>query len=745
MFVLAVAASALLYTWMVGAASAAGGQIEICKDAVAGDGVAGQPFSFTVMKGTNTIASNVPVTGGKCSDAVPVNTTSGNYKVIEDLTSGTYQMTGASVVNGTLVKTSLATGTVTFTMGPAALGETQVHITNALVGSTIKVCKVSSAFLNAQFSFTVGGNPATATTGSKAGVAGSCSQAFGYPAGTILTVTESVPPNEQVASVTGSNVRIQSQGLTVPPTSTKNGTYTVTVKIKQGANVLTFDNEPQSPSQRGLLEICKSSGGDPFVSLQKDPFVFTVTDSSNRPIKVPVFVDQCSGAIDVAAGNVEVDEAIPDNQFVSSITVASPGQLGPHYLVNGTAVVVVPIAAAGEAQVTFTDNELTSTLKVCKQLTATSGALAGSKFRFSVTDDGLPPGSKGSPGNPITVAVTATAGSGACSILTANGKAVSPTNPALQLPVGSTATSTEDLSSYAPYVTSDNTTGSTVIGTGINSIVITNQALGQLEICKDMIAADSAYTGFVFTFTYQNTDPTVTDPRASGTTTTSPGHCSQPTLVPPGKYSVFEDLSKTTTSGGTPVPGFQFDSSYANSGPSSPSRCVPPDNSAHPNCGNPLVVTVPYFNDATNPGETSVHFFNRVPRTTVKVCKLIDPGSSGTSIATPELHVHHHADRERLDHSRRERDVHGEPAVSGPGRVHGRGRQRAAVQHQRHSDDRDRDRDAGSEHRGDLDHRQPGDTDGGPAEPGSRIDHVQPGARPGRREVHERVLAVHGL
>ena len=316
MFVLAVAASALLYAWMVGAASAAGGQIEICKDAVAGDGVAGQPFSFTLTKGTTVIKSGVGVIGGKCSDAIPVTSTSGNYKVSEDLTSGAYQMTGASVVNGTLVRTSLAAGTVTFTMGPTALGETQVHITNALVASTVKVCKVSDAFLNTQFSFTVGGNPATASTGAKAGVAGQCSQPFTYLPGTNLVLTESVPPQEQVTNVDASVAKIQSQSLTVPPTSTQYGTYTVKIKVKLGANVLTFDNEPQGPSQRGQLEICKSSGGDPYVSLQKDPFVFTVTDSSNKPVKVPVFVDQCSNAIDVAAGNVEVDEAIPDNQFV---------------------------------------------------------------------------------------------------------------------------------------------------------------------------------------------------------------------------------------------------------------------------------------------------------------------------------------------------------------------------------------------------------------------------------------------
>jgi hypothetical protein len=636
--VVAVASSALLYAWVTGVVSAAGGvqggTIEICKDAVAGDGVAGQPFSFTLMKGLNTIATGIPVTGGSCSSGIPVNSTTGNFKVIEDLSSGAYMMTDASIVNGTLVKTTLSTGTVTFTMGPSSLGETQVHVSNQIVGSTLKVCKVSQSLLNAQFSFTVQGQPATASTGSAPGVAGNCSHAFSFATGAVVTVTESVPPNEQVANVTATTGKIQSQALTTPPTATKNGVYTVTVKIRQGANALTFDNEPQPPSQRGSLEICKSSGSDPFVPLQTDPFQFVVTDSAGKPVRVPVFVNQCSGAIDVAAGNVEVDEAIPNHQFVQGISVASPGQLGPFNLNNGTAIVVVPINSAGEAQVTFTDNTFTGQLKVCKALTATSSALIGQKFKFSVTDDGLPPGTKGSPGMPITVTVTASGGSGACSILTANGKAVGPLNPALALPEGSTATVTEDLSGYAPYVTTDNPTGTAVITTGINAITITNQALGQLEICKDMVDADSAYTNFIFSFTYKNIDSTVTDPRASGTVTASPGHCHPPVLVPPGTYTVKEDLSKTTTSGGAPAPGFLFDHSYANSGLFTPSRCVPPDNSATPNCGNPLTVTVPYFNDTTNPGETQVHFVNKVPRTAIKVCKVIDPGSAGTPVAS---------------------------------------------------------------------------------------------------------------
>ena len=68
--------------------------------------------------------------------------------------------------------------------------------------------------------------------------------------------------------------------------------------------------------------------------------------------------------------------------------------------------------------VTFTDNANTASLKVCKFLTANSGALAGQTFWFSVSDPGIPTGTAGSAANPVLVPVIATASStGACSIV----------------------------------------------------------------------------------------------------------------------------------------------------------------------------------------------------------------------------------------------------------------------------------------------------------------------------------------
>jgi hypothetical protein len=171
-------------------------------------------------------------------------------------------------------------------------------------------------------------------------------------------------------------------------------------------------------------------------------------------------------------------------------------------------------------------------------------------------------------------------------------------------------------------------TVSTTIVSGINQVSITNTALGQLEICKDMILSDAEYQNFVFSFSYKNTDPSV---NASGTTTASPSRCSPPIKVPVGTYQITENITQTTTTGGTSLPkAFSFVSSTA-TGPTGDNRCSPVNNSANPNCGNPITVTVPYFNPNKDPilyGETTVFFTDKVNRSTVKICKVVETGST---------------------------------------------------------------------------------------------------------------------
>jgi hypothetical protein len=552
----------------------------------------------------------VTVLGNSCSSP-GVLTGSGTWTIVEN-NNANWAFVGATTTPPeALISVTPAKSQVKVTV--AANQDVEVFVTNTPATGNVKVCKTSAAF-SGSYSFTVNGTPVSAVAN------GACSNAVDEQPGSRINIVENVPPGEQVAGVTTtSNLKIRSQGLNTAGTQ-----YIVRVTTGIGPNVITFDNEPIGPSQQGTFQICKSSGGDPIIDHMTAPFVFAVTDSTTVTQTVSTIVGQCTGPITVLAGNVHIVETIPANTFLAGVSVQGAGSLGPVNLTNGEATVVIPVASAGDTLVTFTDNATTATLKVCKFLTGNSGALAGTKFNFKVSDPGIPDGLPGSKANPVPVTVVATASStGACTIVTSGGSA-------LAFPVGSTATATEDLSSFNGFVTSNQPgdSASTPIVSGINSISITNQALGQLELCKNIVEGD--YSNFVFTFTYKNTDPTVTDPRASGTFQVAAGHCTPPIIVPPGNYTITEVLSKTTTGGVAPAPANWFSFVASNAmGDFGDNRCVPQVTSGSPNCGNPITVSVPYFYaaDPVLNGETVVFFLNRVQQATIKICKLIAPGS----------------------------------------------------------------------------------------------------------------------
>ena len=134
----------------------------------------------------------------------------------------------------------------------------------------------------------------TATAGKNAANAG-CSAALSTQPGTRIRVQESIPTNETIASTTFNGASVaNTAGL-------------VKVTAATGANIVTFENEPVGPPQTGYVEVCKDPGDD-YVDDTTTPFQFTVTDKTNVAIPVSVLVNQCSGPIKVAAGNVAIAE-----------------------------------------------------------------------------------------------------------------------------------------------------------------------------------------------------------------------------------------------------------------------------------------------------------------------------------------------------------------------------------------------------------------------------------------------------
>jgi hypothetical protein len=544
-------------------------QLVICK--ANANGASGVAFNYTIIDSIGATHA-VVVTGGSCSSSITLP--SGTTVIAEDLSSGQWSVQSIVVTPfANLVSSNLQTGTATVNLTTDVT--TTVTYTNQQV-PRIEVCKWSTnpQLIGTIFNFTIGATPVSAVAGSSKAGAG-CSFALPVSVGQSVTITESVPAGVKVA------------GIDVSPNTTLNSANGAVAKVTvgPGLNIVYYEDEIPPP-QTGFIEVCKDAA-DQFVS-RTDPFIFTITDKNGVTTTVPIFAGQCSTAIQVAAGNVTVTETIVPPNMLAAVTAIPASALGPVNLVNGTAIVVVPVSSTttGEVQVHFLNTTQTTQVKICKVITASSGVLSGQTFTFNVTD---------ATGD-STVSIIALVGGGQCKILPHT------------LPLGSTITVTEPA---IPYVGADGGPPNTAlsktitVGPGINTISFTNQAFGQFEICKTTDQGNSV--SGVFTFDYAGVSVGNT---THGSVQVAVGHCSFPIIVPVDNYTIAEEATT----------GFSF-SSVTATGPFGDSRVIVG--------GNPLVISVPYFN-ASGPagGETLVTFVNKAQVATIKVCKLIDPGST---------------------------------------------------------------------------------------------------------------------
>jgi hypothetical protein len=679
-FLLAVVASALLVAWWSGVASAAAvtGTVEVCKSDA--NGTVGQIFDFQLYKGNGTnnpIGSPAAVTvqgGGSCATlATGLNVANANgpitYHIAETLDPSTpnpqvWQIVGAANgpgSNASITGFDASKGTVTFTLDQNG-GENAIVISNALAGASLKICKVSSdqSIIGNSYTFTLLGQQVSAT----AQAVGSndpalCSFPIAIQQGSKIVVTEAIPDGEFIKSATGS----PTNGPTVLTTGTDLSVGKVKVQIIPGVNVLTFDNEILPQTQNGNLEICKVAD-DPFIN-QIPSFHFTI-QAGNGTFQTDVAPGQCSGPINgtapdsstcqsncpgVAAGSVTITELIPDGANWRMVTAVlhqgSAGGIGLVTPLNGTAIISQPVASAGEVVVDFHNVTNTATVKVCKFLSAGSGALSGKTFHFTVNDSQIVDNNGDPIDFPVSIVASPPGSSGAC-VFAQSCDRYGHNCVNLQVPVGSTVTATE--SNSDPFIDAgagagnDFTTPPHTVTMGVNELDITNTALGQLEFCKYMVPGDD---GLGQTFTLRYSGP------KSGTATTTAGNCSFPVVLPAGNYTVSEDLSKLVVvmGNGQKVPAFLFAGSDAR-GPFGDSRCVPPVSYPQPappwyapgndplpppgtGCGASFTVNVPYFNsNDPSTGETVVSFWNSQVRGQVKVCKVVNSNSTATLLGT---------------------------------------------------------------------------------------------------------------
>ena len=273
-----------------------------------------------------------------------------------------------------------------------------------------------------------------------------------------------------------------------------------------------------SKATTGGIEVCKYAGD----SQVQGTFNYTLTAAGGYSKTLNVPVGSCSGDIKAPPGNVTVTETAQAPYYTAAITASPANYLVSANLVAGSGVFKVVLGQNTTANFWNMTND--GSVKVCKTLTATSGALAGTQFEFLVSDSAVPG----------TVTVWATA--------TAHGAQQICTPVPYGYPLGSTVTITEvgqpnvqlvgtSISPKSQNAGSTSTVAVLKVGpvTGsVTAAIFTNQALGWVEVCKNAADPSTGTQSFPFTV------------NGGSVFTVHAGQCSQPFQVPAGTASINE-------------------------------------------------------------------------------------------------------------------------------------------------------------------------------------------------------------
>jgi hypothetical protein len=576
------------------------GKIEICK--AAGNGMTNRPFQFSLNGGTP-----FTVRGGRCSG--PISTTAG-LNTVEELESNPATDVSAITLrpSGRLISQDLANRRVSVKVvpGSTAATESRVTFTNQPAGGNfgdLKICKLSEtpSYWGRQFSFRVNGGPLISIEANPAfdpPSSWSCRLAGRFRVGTKVTVQEQIPAGTEIAFIDS------DPADRLLDFDTNAGT--ALVEIGAGATIVLYDDEAIPPAEAGYIEVCKDAARigyhrDRFVT---GPFTFTVRPSDGSTFDLTVEVGQCSAPVKVAAGIARVTErANPNHTLVDAFTIPHERLLDSN-LINGTVDVEVPNSddPNDETQVHFVNKRDRAQLKVCKALGRHSEVLDGQEFYFAVRllgdiQDSLVPGTS----------IVANAGTTQCVIVD-------------DFPVGGQVTVEEvfgaelgaadlrfdETGQYIDVsgeITSDDPL---TIRPGINTVTITNTALGKLEICKfvtDAVTGNEAYHEFKFRID------------GGAAIRVRPNRCSTPQLVSPGEHTVTED----------PETNYELDPNAPGDGITVTPPGAETDRSL---LGRSVTVNVPYAGDPAQLGkEVRVDYYNRIRRAQIKVCKHLDSGS----------------------------------------------------------------------------------------------------------------------
>src|SRR3984893_4805135 len=496
------------------------GALEVCKSGA--NGMQGTAFQFSIDNG-----APFTVNGGSCSGLRQGSSQSGTHTITEIPAANT-SVVDVQVVSGAPASLNGNTETVTVSNDGTAAHETRVTFVNAGPGpGLLKVCKQSAdpTLQGSGFSFTENGGPAFTVNAGPIGSA-NCDGGTSYQAGTLVNVHELIPTNVHVSAIDVSNGRGGGTDLA-------NGNVTATVGA--GTTIVTYTDQVNAIIQTGFVEVCKDAG-DRFVN---GWFDFTVT-GPGQSLPVSVMTGQCSGPLQVPAGNVTIAEANRAPFSVSGFTTIPTNRLVTQNDSNGTAVVTVPVGPSSTETIVHVTNVTSQGLvKVCKTLAPNAGALANTPFGFNVTD--------AANGEQLSI-VVGSAGGTQCKFLNTG------------LPLGSTVTVTEQVPNPANFAV-DNQTQTITVQPGVNVVSFTNTALGTVEVCKTGADPSARNPNLNYQFSVNG----------GAAFTVHAGQCSGAIVVPAGRATVAEvnipanfqltgvsavhtdDLSNAIVSGTNPV------------------------------------------------------------------------------------------------------------------------------------------------------------------------------------------------
>jgi len=565
------------------------------------------------------------VKGGRCSGPIQIPG-GGDTTILEQASDPATDVAAVRVTpSARLVSTDLVAhkAVVNVPSGSTVANESRVTFVNQPAGGNfgdLKICKLSEtpAFVGKNFSFKVNGGSAISVEAGDAfadSATWSCRLAGHFQVGSRVTVQELVPNEAQVAWIDTDPV-----GALTDDYSTADGHAVVT--IGTGMTIVMYDDEPFVPQGSGYIEVCKDRALLDYGQYDWDvhgSFHFTIEDQLGTIYQRDVLVGQCTEPIEVAAGIATVTEA-PSNYQLVDVWTLPEDRLQTTNLLNGTADVEIPVSSDqnDETQVHFVNKTPRAQLKICKALGSGSSDLVNTPFYFDVNYDGQ---MKTLDLYPFKIVAGTTT---QCKIWG-------------DLPVGTEVTVHEDLGRSvgddAQYIDVTGQDSTITVKPGINTVTVTNTAMGQLEICKARIeyANPKALTDAAQPFIQFTVDgkkiPLV---RA--------GRCSMPLRVSVGPHSVVETSyqaavsnapSGTSISFGSAASDYELDTggstlvlgvTLSYSTPGNGIDVQPADQLVSKNLTTrAATVNVRYGKY----GETLVTYYNRIRKGRIKICKLI--------------------------------------------------------------------------------------------------------------------------